>query len=258
MRGWGLVLLSISATAQKVVLGGASEFAVLSKQYIAGPTNDITGNVGVSGATASSSYIDLDTMTADSSLQFSTSTQVTGVCYAASTDAAPTPALMTGFVADMDAAYADATSRPYPTANSDVMSGAISGHTFTAGVYHYPAYLAIAGTFSLSGNEQDLFIFQVGGYLSTAAGLTVNLVDDGTGSGPPIADNIVWSIGGYVVFGANSHLDGTLLADAYIFFGIGASLNGRALAQVINPNPNPNPNPNCSPNPNPNPKPRHT
>jgi hypothetical protein len=238
LRGWGLLVLLSTATAQKVLLGGASEFALLAKQTISGPGSDITGTVGVTGVTPASSYIALATMTADASGQFSTSTQVTGVCYTRSTDAAPTPALMAGAEVDMDTAYTDAWSRTYPTANLDVGSGAIVGHTFTPGVYRYPSYLAIAAPgFSLSGNEGSLFIFQVVGYLSTAVGVTVNMVDDGTGSGPPIANNVVWAIGNHVVFGAGSHFEGTLLVNAYITFGLGASLNGRALAQVINPCP---------------------
>jgi hypothetical protein len=234
LRGWGfLVLLSMSSASGYVFLGGAKYFALLSKKHISGPGSDITGDVGVTGPVAASSYVTLPTMTADPSLQFSTSTQVTGVCYAASTDAAPTPALMAGFEADMDAAYTDAWSRPYPAANNNVWAGAIAGQTLTAGVYRFPSYLAIMGTFSLSGNENSFFLFQVAAYVSTAASITVNLVDDGTGRGPPIANNIVWAIGAYVVLGAGSHLEGTLLVNQYMTFGAGASLNGRGLAKVI-------------------------
>jgi hypothetical protein len=237
LRGWGLVLLSIpfaTAQASKVFLGGAANFAIMAKQYVSGPTSTITGDVGVSGPVPSSSYVALPTMTADASGQFSTSTQVTGECYAASTHIAPTPTTMATNVADMDTAYTDAWSRTYPAANLDVASGAIAGHTFTPGVYRYPSYLAMAAPgFSLSGNEGSFFIFQIVGYVSTAAGVTVNMVDDGTGSGPPLTNNVVWAIGGFVVFGAGSHLEGTLLVNAYVTFGLGASLNGRALAKVI-------------------------
>jgi hypothetical protein len=52
-------------------------------------------------------------LTADASGTFSTSAQVTGRCMGAS-DIAPTPALLTTAVLDMQAAYTDAMGRPNP------------------------------------------------------------------------------------------------------------------------------------------------
>jgi hypothetical protein len=234
LRGWGLLVLLSTATAQSVNLAGAGEFALLSKTVISGSLSSITGSVGVSGPSAGSSYIALATMTVDGSGQFSTSTQVTGVCYELASHSAPTPAFMSGVESDMDSAYFDAFGHTSPPVNQNVLAGSIAGHTFSAGVYSFPSYLAIAMPgFSLSGNEDSLFVFQVAAYVSTVASATVNMVDDGTGSGPPVANNFVWAIAGHVIFGANSHLEGTLLVNTYIIFGSGASLNGRALAQVI-------------------------
>lgn len=52
-------------------------------------------------------------LTADASGTFSTSAQVSGRCMGAS-DVAPTPALLTAAVSDMEAAFTDAMGRPNP------------------------------------------------------------------------------------------------------------------------------------------------
>jgi len=98
-------------------LGTAATFTILSKAGITNvPTSVITGDIGVSPI-AAGAMTGFD-LVADGSNALSTSTQVDGRVYAASY-AAPTAAMLTVAILDMEAAYDDAASRVSPPENTD-------------------------------------------------------------------------------------------------------------------------------------------
>ncbi|KAJ1633561.1 hypothetical protein T492DRAFT_866514 [Pavlovales sp. CCMP2436] len=166
-RSWALVLLSLSSAVAfigPVDLGTAGgEFGLLSKAAITGDASNIIGDVG------SSSAITLAELTMDSSGTYGVSTQVTGRTFAGSY-AAPTPAMVTTALSDMDKAYADAIARPYTDSTfHNVMVGAIGGHVFIPGVYKFDTFVHIASDFYIRGSQGDHYLFKVTEYLSMAA-----------------------------------------------------------------------------------------
>jgi hypothetical protein len=91
-----------------VNLGTAGDFAILTKTGVTNvPGSKITGDIGVSpiAFTAITGF----GLSADSSNQFSTSSEVTGKIYAANY-AVPTPAKMTTAIGDMEIAYTDGST----------------------------------------------------------------------------------------------------------------------------------------------------
>jgi predicted acyltransferase (DUF342 family) len=95
---------------------------------------------------------------------------------------------------------------------------------FTAGVYDVPGYLTTAAdvTITLDAQGQDsAFIFNVGTYMTLGAGTVVQVIN-----GTPDT-TVVWNItGGYASIGANVELVGTVLAEQYIIMGAGATAIG--------------------------------
>lgn len=74
------------------------------------------------------------------------------------------------------------------------------------------------------GNANAVFIFRVGGALTTADLSTVTLINGAS------VDNVYWQVGGRVDLGANSVFRGTIIADGAINLVSGAMLLGRGLS----------------------------
>jgi hypothetical protein len=203
-------------------LGTAGRFAVLAKTGISttGVTS-ITGNIGVSPAPAS--YITGFGLTMDSSNEFSTSPIVTGDIYAADYTA-PTPAVMTSAILDMQNAYTDGAGRTNPTA-TELGAGNIGGMTLAPGLYTWSTGVTIPTNLTLSGGANDVWIFQIAQNLNISAATNVIL------SGGAQASNIFWIVGGQTTIGTTAVFSGNILDQTAIVLQTGAQLNGRALAQ---------------------------
>lgn len=124
--------------------------------------------------------------------------------------------------ADLVAAYSDAQGRPA----TSQFAGDLNGRTFTAGVHHTSAALALTGTVTLDaqGDPSAVFIFQVDAAMNAAAASSVALVN---GAQP---SHVFWQVQGAVGAGADASLSGTLLAAGAITLGAGTHLIGRALS----------------------------
>ena len=206
-----------------VGLGTAGDFAILSKSGITNvPQSLITGNVGTSpiAQTAITGFA----LTLDSSGEFATSSQVAGKIYAASA-AAPTPAMLTTAVLDMQTAYTDAAGRSTPS-SLNVGAGVIGGHTLSPGLYKWTSTLVIGSDITLSGTASDVWIFQVAGTFNMSSAAKIIL------TGGAKASNIFWQVSGAVTLGTTSHLEGTLLGATSIAVQTGATVEGRLLAQT--------------------------
>jgi hypothetical protein len=105
----------------------------------------------------------------------------------------------------------------------------IGGKTFTPGTYRSGSAINFAyGTVvTLDGNNEanPKFLFIAGSTLVTAADTYFNLIN-GTK-----AENVLWAIGTAATLGANSVLEGSILAGTAITFGTKSILHGCALAQ---------------------------
>lgn len=227
----GLPVVVLDRAFAPVRLGAAGGFAILSKAGISTvPSSAITGNIGVSpiAATAMTGF----SLIADASNLYSTSAQVTGQAFAASYGSM-TPAMLTTAVLDMEAAYTDASSRPFSgRANLNANAGLIGGMTLTPVVYQWGSDVKFDTDITIMGNKDSTYIFQSTGNVVAGAGVNVILKDDGRGNGSPNPANIVWVVAGYLDVGTTAHLEGVLLVKTKAIFKTGSSLNGRILAQT--------------------------
>ncbi|MBC7518970.1 MAG: DUF3494 domain-containing protein, partial [Microbacteriaceae bacterium] len=125
---------------------------------------------------------------------------------------------------DFQTAYADALGRSPDTE----FAGDQSGSTFLAGVHHTGAAFELSAggvlTLDAQSDPNAVFIFQVNGALSPAAGSSIRLANGAQ------AANIYWQVNGAASTGESSRFVGTILANGAITIGSGGTLNGRALA----------------------------
>ena len=206
-----------------VRLGSAGDFVILAKSGISTTgTTAIIGDIGVSpiAATAITGF----GLIMNASNQFSTSSLVTGKVYAA-VYAVPTPVKMTTAVSDMQIAYTNATGRKLPDFN-ELGGGNIGGKTLTPGLYKWGTGVIIPTNVTLSGGNNDVWIFQIAQTLTVSNGVHVNL------SGGAQAKNIFWQVAGKTTLGTTSVFNGNILDQTAIVLNTGAKLNGRALAQT--------------------------
>jgi len=123
--------------------------------------------------------------------------------------------------ADRQAAYEDAAAQE----STATFAGDQAGATFKPGVHTSAAASTNTGTMTLDadGDSSAVFVFQIGGALSPAAGAKVVLTDGA------LANNVYWQVVGAVSLGAGAKYVGTFLGASTVSFGEGASLKGRAL-----------------------------
>lgn len=214
---------SIPAGPPAVDLGTAGNYVILAKTAISTvPASAITGDIAVSPAAAS--FITGFSLVADATNVFSTATQITGRAYAADY-ADPTPANLTTAVSNMETAYTDAAGRETPDF-LDLGTGEIGGQTLVPGLYKWNSTVTISSDVTLNGGANDIWIFQISGGITQAAGTSVLL------NGGAMAHNIFWQAADDVVLGSTAHMEGIVLCQTAIHLGTGASANGRLLAQT--------------------------
>jgi hypothetical protein len=225
-----MILVVISPFAQilsqssVVNLRSADAFVILGKTGISSTgATDITGDIGVSP-------IDHTAITGfglilDASGTFSTSSLVTGKVYAANyTD--PTPVKLTTAIGDMETAYTDAAGRTVPD-YVELYQGDVTGRTLAPGLYKWGTGVTVSGGgVTISGNANDVWIFQIGQDLILANGAIVTL------AGGAKASNIFWQVAGQVTVGTTAAMKGIILCQTQIVLSTGATLNGKALAQT--------------------------
>jgi hypothetical protein len=209
-----------------VNLGTSENFVLLAQSGITtSGTTHITGNIGVSPIDSTS--ITGFGLIMDSSNTFSISSLVTGKIYSADYTP-PTPAIMTTAKSDMQTAYVDAAGRATPD-YTELYAGDISGRTLVPGLYKWGTGVLITNVgVTVSGDENDVWIFQIAGNLTVNNGAIVTL------SGSAQARNIFWQVGGGtgVSLGTGCAFEGIILAAKAITINTGTTLNGRALAQT--------------------------
>ncbi|KKR37772.1 MAG: hypothetical protein UW46_C0006G0039 [Candidatus Yanofskybacteria bacterium GW2011_GWF1_44_227] len=112
-------------------------------------------------------------------------------------------------------------------AGAVIISGDLGGLTLTPGVYNSATSIGLTGGLTLDGqgNQNAVFIFQIGSTLTTASGSTINLINGAQ------ACNVFWQVGSSATLGTNSSFSGTILAFASVTATTGASINGRVLAR---------------------------
>jgi len=206
-----------------VNLGTAGNFVILAKTGVSTTgTTAVVGDIGVSPVAAS--YMTGFSLIADSTNTFATSSVVTGQLFAADY-AAPTPAVLTTAVSDMQTAFTDAAGRTTPDF-TELGAGDISGLTLVPGLYKWGTGVSITQGVTLSGGADDIWIFQI------AQDLIVNNSAIVTVTGGAQAKNIFWQVSGQANLGTAADFQGIILSQTLISMNTGAKMTGRALAQT--------------------------
>lgn len=94
----------------------------------------------------------------------------------------------------------------------------------TRGVY-CAGTISVTGTVTLNGSATDVWVFQIGSTLTTAASAVVALGGDAQ------PGNVYWLVGSAATLGATNTFHGNIIATTSITLGAGTDLNGRALAK---------------------------
>ena len=199
-----------------VALGAAGNFVILTKAGITDvPTSAVTGNVGTSPITGAADLV--------------TCKEVTGTIYSVDS-AGPAcrvidPTRLTAAVLAMQHAYTDAAGRTLPDF-INLGGGNIGGLTLIPGLYKWGTSVRIPTDITLSGNPDDVWIFQIAGNLKLSNAIAVHL------SGGAQAKNIFWQVAGLATLGTTSHFEGTILSKTLIAMQTGASINGKLFSQT--------------------------
>ena len=86
--------------------------------------------------------------------------------------------------------------------------------------------MLISTDVTLNGGAHDVWIFQIAGGVTQAAGARVIL------AGGARPENIYWQAFGAVAIDTNAHFEGVVLAQTEIVLATGATMNGRLLSQT--------------------------
>jgi hypothetical protein len=117
-------------------------------------------------------------------------------------------------------------------AGGAVLTADIGGQTLAPGVYKTTSAqptLGITGNLTLDGggDPNAVWIFQVVSSLTTEATNSQVILTNGAN-----AHNVFWQVGSSATLGSTTTFAGTIMAQASITLGTGATLNGRALART--------------------------
>jgi hypothetical protein len=202
-----LGMLRLQAAQPPVTLGSTVTFGVLGASTVtnSGPSS-VNGNLGLSPGTS-----------------------VTG--FPPGTVVTPYVMHITDSIAgtaqnDLTTAYNDAATPNRAGGPVINVSGDLGGLTLGPGLYNSATSLGITGTLTLNGTATSIFVFQIGSALTTATNSQVIL------TGGAQAANVFWQVGSSATLGTSSVFVGTILAQASISLGTGASMSGRALART--------------------------
>jgi hypothetical protein len=127
---------------------------------------------------------------------------------------------------DLTVAFNDAAGRSVGPVS---LPGNLSGLTLYPGLYTNSTSVMLSVgnvTLDAQGDENAVFIFQMGSTLTTGSSTQVIL------SGGAKAGNIYWQVGTSATLGTTSIFKGNILASASITLATGATLEGRALTQT--------------------------
>jgi len=204
-----------------VNLGLAGNYVILTKAGVTNvSTSAITGDIGTSPITGAS-------------ITGLACVEVTGNIHTVdATGPAPCSAVdatLTTAISNMEAAYTDAAGRATTSAAFlNVDAGTIAvGRVFVPGVYTWGSNVTIpTGGITISGNVNDVWIFQISGTLTVNSGAIVTL------TGGAQAKNIFWQVAGQTTLNSTSDFKGIILDQTAVVMKAGAKLTGRALAQT--------------------------
>jgi type VI secretion system secreted protein VgrG len=205
IAGVGLVaLLLVPAIGHAQSLGSAASFAILAGTAVAntGSTN-VLGSIGVSPGSGITG--------------FPPGNQISGSMHDNDGVAAQAQT-------DLTAAY---NSLAGMTCGTDLSGQDLGGMTLTPGVYCFNAAAGLTGILTLDGqgNSNAVFVFQIGGALTTAMNAFVNTTNSLENT------NVYWQVGSSATLGSGTVFRGNIVALTDITLNTAATVDGRALAR---------------------------
>jgi hypothetical protein len=127
-------------------------------------------------------------------------------------------------IEDMMSAYGNVSSQNGDNDTSHE-NESIQGSELAPGVHEWSNSLHLESDVTLSGGEDDVWIFKVGDNLTVDENTVVTLTDGAS------ADNVFWYVEGEVTIGRDAHFEGIILSMNEITLEKGAKLNGRLFSQ---------------------------
>eukprot|EP00961_Rhodomonas_salina_P057488 772646-Rhodomonas_salina.1 len=106
--------------------------------------------------------------------------------------------------------------------------GDLGGMTLPPGLYKSTSFMEINTDLYLDAEHdgEAVWVFQMVSHFLSATSTQVILLNGAK------ASNIFWQVGSSATLGADSVMEGTMMADQSIVLGIGAVVNGRVLARI--------------------------
>jgi hypothetical protein len=98
--------------------------------------------------------------------------------------------------------------------------------TLVPGLYKWGTSVDLHTDITLSGGENDVWIFQIAGNLKQSNGVSIHL------QGGAQAKNVFWQVAGLTMLGTTSHFEGIILRKTLIAVQTHASIDGRLLSQT--------------------------
>ena len=210
-------IVKVKIRAPRVVCAGAFALFAFLHAADAAETNVFLGRARNFGVLAGSSINNTGQTIVTGSIGMAPGTNLVG--FARSAVQVKTRAA-TNAQFDLTTAYNEAASRSNATAFPGTSS-------VTPGLYRTSALTIPSGGLFLDaqGDPAAVFVFQIDSTLTVPAGSGVFL------AGAARAANVFWQVGDSVSVGANSMMNGTIMANQSITMGSRATLDGRALAR---------------------------
>jgi type VI secretion system secreted protein VgrG len=109
----------------------------------------------------------------------------------------------------------------------DLSGENLGGQTLFPGVYKFDSSAQLTGPLTLNaeGENDAVFVFQIGSTLTTASASSVDIINPGSD------DSIYWQVGSSATLGTTTAFYGSILADASVTLDTGATITcGRAVA----------------------------
>jgi hypothetical protein len=130
---------------------------------------------------------------------------------------------------DLAAACVQIQNTPVTISDHSTTYGSVAGETLYPGIYSAGAAASIIGTLTLDaqGDPDAMFVFKIGGALSSVAGSQIILANGAS------SDNVFWIAVGAVGLGANATMVGTFIGyPGAVALGAGGNLDGRLYSTI--------------------------
>jgi hypothetical protein len=210
---------TLSGKSTMIHLGKAGQFVMLAKTTINNESDSrITGHTG-EGSVADK--IKKEKVFTDSVRQRTPGQ----VLVLQSNKSDTTNADVSEAIEDMMSAYSDASLQNGNDSTSN-RNEHFQDSVMTGGVYEWSDSLHIMTDVTLSGSENDVWLFKVGDDLTVAENTVFTLTNGAR------AENVFWYVEGEVTIGKNAHFEGIILSMNEITLEKGAQLNGRMFSQA--------------------------